>query len=237
MLRGIWLAFMLVVMTALVAIPATIVALIVPPWSNAVMHGGRIWSRVLLAAAGARVTFHGLENVRRQNPCIFIANHQSMVDIWIMLSLIPPATRFVAKRELFRIPVFGWALAASGCIPIDRGNRTDAIRSLRVAAERIHGGRSVVLFPEGSRSLDGKLRPFKKGAFHLALQAGVPIVPVAITGSFDVLPPRSLRVRPGPVEVFVEPPVDVGPYQPEDHPGLLATVRETIERRFEFVKS
>ena len=101
-----------------------------------------------------------------------------------------------------------------------------------MAAERIRDGRSVVLFPEGSRSLDGSLGPFKKGAFHLAVQAGVPVVPVAITGSFDVVPPRAFRVRPGPVKVFVEPPVDVTPFRPEDYQGLSARVRETIERRF-----
>ena len=232
MLRGIWVRFVLVVMTPLVGLPATIVALLVPRWSNAVMHAGRIWSRSLLAAAGARVTYHGLEHVDHDNPCIFIANHQSMVDIWVLFDFIPPSTRFVAKRELFKIPVFGWALSAAGCISIDRANRANAIRSLSIAAERIRSGRSVILFPEGTRSSDGRLQRFKKGAFYLAVQAGVPVVPVAITGSFAVVPPRKLRVSPGPVEVYIEPPIDVASFQPENTNGLLALVHETIERRF-----
>jgi len=191
-----------------------------------------LWSRSLLAASGARVAVHGRQHIRTHDPCIFIANHQSMVDVWVMLSLVPPNTRFVAKQELFRIPVLGSALANTGCIAINRGNRTEAIRSLRVAAERIRAGRSVVLYPEGTRSRDGILQPFKKGAFHLAVQAGVPIVAVAITGSFDVVPPGRLRVTPGPVEVFVEPAVDVGPYQPDDYAGLLDVVQASIARRF-----
>jgi 1-acyl-sn-glycerol-3-phosphate acyltransferase len=232
MLRGIWLRCVLIVATVLVATPVFVALLILPRWGDLLIHGGRLWSRILLAAAGARVRFHGHDRVRQHDPCIFIANHQSMVDVWVMLTLVPPNTRFVAKQELFRIPVFGWVLARSGCIAIDRGKRSVAIRSLRQAGERIRAGRSVVLYPEGSRSLDGRLGPFKKGAFHLALSAAVPVVPVAITGSFEVMPPRSLRVRPGPVEVFIEPPVDVGPFRPDDHDGLRAAVHRTIGRRF-----
>jgi 1-acyl-sn-glycerol-3-phosphate acyltransferase len=232
MLRGIWLRCVLVVVTVLVAAPVTLLVLLVPRWGNLVVHGGRVWARTLLAVAGARVTCHALEHARTHDPCIFIANHQSIVDVWVMLILVPPNTRFVAKQELFRIPIFGWALAASGCVSINRANRAEAIRSLRRAAERIHDGRSVVLFPEGSRSRDGSLGAFKRGAFHLAVQAGVPVVPVAITGSFRVVPPRKLRVTPGPVEVFVEPPVDVTPFQPENHAALMAEVHRIIERRF-----
>ena len=232
MLRGLWMRLMLVVMTALVATPVAIFSLLLPRWSNLFIQAGRLWSRTLLAASGARVTVHGRQHVETHNPCIFVANHQSMIDVWVMLSLIPPNTRFVAKQELFRVPVLGSALANTGCIAINRGNRAEAIRSLRVAAERIRAGRSVVLYPEGTRSPDGSLQRFKKGAFHLALQAGVPIVPVAITGSFDVVPPGRLRVTPGPVEVFVEPAVDVTPYRPDDYAGLLDVVHASIARHF-----
>jgi len=233
MLRGIWVRVSILVVTFALAFPLSLVLLAVPRWGNLTVHVGRIWSRLLLAAAGARVTYHGLDHARGRLPCIFIANHQSFIDVWVMMCLVPPTTRFVAKRELFRIPVFGWVLSASGCIPIDRGNRSQAIRSLEAAAERIRGGTSVVLYPEGTRSTDGRLQPFKKGAFHLALQAGVPIVPVAITGSFDVLAPVRLLARPGPVSVHVEPPIDVAPFQPGDSDGLLAVVRSAIEARFQ----
>ena len=232
MLRGLWMRLVLVVMTLLCSAPVAVLVLLVPRWGNLVIYSGRIWSRALLAAAGARVRYHGRRHAFEHSPCIFIANHQSMVDIWVMLSLVPPETRFVAKQELFRIPIFGWALKATGCIPVNRGRHTEAIRSLDLAAERIRAGRSVVLFPEGTRSRDGSLQPFKKGAFHLALQAGVPVVPVAITGSFDVVPTGELRVTPGPVEVYVEPPVDVARFSPQDPKRLLSEVQEIIARRF-----
>ena len=233
MLRGIWLRCVLVVATVAVAAPVALLVLLVPRWGNLVVHGGRLWSKVMLATAGARVSYHGLAHAGAHSPCIFIANHQSMVDIWVMLGLVPPNTRFLAKRELFRIPIFGWALAATGCIAVNRGNRTEAIRSLGLAAERIRSGRSVVLYPEGTRTRHGSLQPFKKGAFHLALEAGVPIVPVAITGSFHVMPPRTLRVRPGAVHVWIEPPVDVAPFRPADHQGLRDVVHGAIARRFD----
>ena len=233
MLRGIWVRCVLAFLTVLLATPLTIVLLLVPRWSNLLVTTGRIWSRSMLAATGVRVTFHGIDNAYRHSPCIFISNHQSIVDIWVMFSFVPPETRFVAKQELFRLPFLGWVLRASGCIAINRGRRAEAIRSLRIAGERVRTGCSVVLFPEGSRSDDGRLGPFKKGGFHLALQAGVPVVPVAITGSFDVMPKNTLKVTPGPVEVFVEPPIDVARFQPEDYAGLLAEVHDVIERRFD----
>jgi 1-acyl-sn-glycerol-3-phosphate acyltransferase len=233
MLRGIWVKIMFGIATMAFAVPATILAMFLPGTSNLIIRSGRLWSRSLLWASGARVTYHGLERATTANPCIYIANHQSVVDIWVMFSFIPETTRFVAKQELFRIPMFGWALAASGCIPINRGSRTEAIQSLKIAAEKIREGRSVVLYPEGRRSCDGTLQAFKKGAFHLALEAGVPVVPVAIVGSFDVVPPGALRVKPGPVEVYIEPHVDPTPYRPGDHEGLLRTVREAIARRFD----
>lgn len=232
MLRGIWALCVLVVATTCLALPATVITLLSPRGSNAVIRAGKLWSRIMLAAVGARVVYHDLQRAREHLPCIFIANHQSMIDIWVMFAVIPLSTRFVAKQELFRIPVFGWAIASCGCIGIDRTNRAEAIRSLRAAGEQIRAGRSVVLYPEGSRSPDGRLRPFKKGAFHLALQAAVPIVPVVITGSYDVLPPRSLRVRPGRVEVHLEPPIDAKSYPPDDYRGLLADVQALFARRF-----
>jgi 1-acyl-sn-glycerol-3-phosphate acyltransferase len=232
MLRGILVRIVLVLASAALAAPAMLVALVVPPWGNVVVYAGKVWARILLATAGARVRFHGLEHVQGQRPCVYIANHVSMIDVWVMLTLVPPRTRFVAKQELFRIPVFGWALRAAGFIAVNRANRADAIRSLAEAAERIRAGRSVVLFPEGTRSRDGRLSPFKKGAFHLALSAGVPVVPVAITGSFQVMPAGTLRVTPGPVEVFIEPAVDVAPFAPSDYDGLLEKVHGAIARRF-----
>jgi 1-acyl-sn-glycerol-3-phosphate acyltransferase len=134
----------------------------------------------------------------------------------------------VAKRSIFWIPVLGQAMAIAGFIPIDRQDRTRAIRSIGRAIERIAQGESVILFPEGTRSRDGKLGRFKRGSFHLAIEAGVPIVPVAISGTGRVVKPRSIVVRRGPVKVTFLPPLDPAAYGPEGLEALLDRTRELI---------
>lgn len=227
MLRGFWTLLVFVVITGGFA-AAAMVTSIVRPGSDACFRIGKIWARILLRVSGTRVTSDGAESVPWNRPCVFISNHQSIVDIWALFPLLPDHTRFVAKRSLFFIPVFGWALALGGFIPIDRGNRTRAMRSLELAAERIRGGRSVLMFAEGTRSRDGRLLPFKRGAFHLALRAGVPVVPIAVSGSGAVLPAGTMRVVSGPVRVAFAPPVDLAPYLPSDTDGLSARVRSEI---------
>jgi 1-acyl-sn-glycerol-3-phosphate acyltransferase len=187
----------------------------------------------MLWAVGARVEYRGLEHLRARLPCLFISNHESNVDIWALARVLPAATRFVAKESLFRVPIIGWAMAAGGFVSIDRANRSRAIESLRIAAERIRAGRPVVLFPEGTRSRTGTLLPFKKGAFHLALQAGVPLVPIAIAGSGRVMPAGTIRLRPGPVLVQVLPPLEVTEFLPDDHEGLLNSVHRLIREALE----
>jgi len=149
------------------------------------------------------------------------------VDIWVLAVVLPNTCRFVAKRSLFFVPILGQAMWAAGFIPIDRGDRTQAIRSLGRAASRIRRGASVILFPEGTRSRTGKLAPFKKGSFHLALETRVPIVPVAISGSGSVVRPRSIVIRPGRVHVTLFPQVDPETYG-DDVVALMNRVRATI---------
>lgn len=211
MLRSIWTSLVTVVATLFFGLLATFGCLIFRNGNIAIVLGG-IWSRIILRAAGIRIRYIDLENRDRKLPCVFIANHQSMVDIIALLPALPRGTRFVAKESLFRIPVLGWAIAAGGFVPIDRSNINKAMRSLEKAGSRIRAGNSVILFPEGTRSRDGLLRPFKKGAFHMALKAGVPIVPVTIQGSFQRLRPNSLRITPGEVVVHFGEPLDISAY-------------------------
>jgi 1-acyl-sn-glycerol-3-phosphate acyltransferase len=229
MLRGLYAFCVLVIITLVCAIPAGLYSLL-RPGSDFAMRAARLWGRTMLRAVGARLECAGLEHLSSRMPCIYIVNHQSNVDIWALLSVIPPPTRFVAKKSLFHIPVLGWAMAATGFIPIDRTNRGRAMRSLKAAADKVRAGRPVLLFPEGTRSRSGALQPFKKGPFHLALQAGVPVVPIVISGSWNVLPPKSLRVSPGPVQVSCLPPVEIGEFLPTDYKGLLGKVHEVMER-------
>jgi 1-acyl-sn-glycerol-3-phosphate acyltransferase len=228
MLRGLLTILTFVVSTTVLGLIA-IVAGLVTGRREIVFRLGRLWSRTHLRVMGIAPVYSGLEHAAGAAPRIFLANHLSTLDIWVVAPALPDTTRFVSKRSVFWIPVLGQAMAVAGFIAIDRGDRTRAIRSLARAAERIRAGESVILFPEGTRSRDGKLGRFKRGAFHLAFEAGVPVVPVAISGTGKVVRPRSIVVRPGPVSVTFMPPIDPTAYA-DDLEGLVARTRREIAR-------
>lgn len=158
---------------------------------------------------------------------IFMSNHESQLDPPILVAALPVPAVYIAKQELKYVPFIGWAGWAAGVIFIDRGDRERAIRSIHAAAQQIRGGKNVVIFPEGTRNRTGQMLPFKKGGFALAMDAGVPIVPMATLGGHEVLPPGSLRVRPGRYVVAVGEPVD--PAAHADRESLIAAVRGRIE--------
>jgi len=228
MIRGAWALLVFGVITPVIAGTAFVASLL----SGRVvdLRPASLWSRGMLSTLGARVEYVGVEHSREHLPCIFVSNHCSNVDIWAVTPALPMETKFVIKESLFRWPVLGPTLRRAQYISIDRRDQRRAIESLRLAGRRIRNGLPVIVFPEGTRSLDGRLGPFKKGAFHMALQAGVPIVPVAISGSFDVLRPGAWRVYPGSVQVRFLPPIDVTRFQPDDADGLLNCVHERIAR-------
>jgi len=189
---------------------------------------GILWSRVGLRLAGVRVKVEGLEHLADPRALIFMPNHQSSFDILILYRALSRQFRWLAKEELFRIPLFGLAMRRSGYIPVDRSDRKKAISSMAEAARRIVSGTSVVIFPEGTRTSDGHLLPFKKGGFMLALQAQVPIVPLAIIGSRDVMPKHTFRVRGGLVRVKVFPPVRTAGLTTNDRDELMEHIRRPI---------
>ncbi len=232
MWRRILTSIVFVTATAVLGSIATVGSLLRPK-SDVTVKLGKVWSRWILRAAGILPSYEGLEHARSSLPCVFISNHQSMVDIWVLLLAVPPSTRFVAKASLFRIPFLGWSIAAAGFIAIDRKNRARAMKSLAEAADRIRAGRSVLLFAEGTRSRDGRLAPFKRGAFHLAVAAGVPVVPVAISGSGRLLEPGFFRIRSGVVRVRFAPPIGIGPYLPDGVDRLSTDVRRAIIERLD----
>lgn len=231
MLRGTWSFVVFLVATPVFGSYAILVSLLRGAFgrpSEIDLGPAQAWARTMLWATGARVEPVGLDHAAADQPCIFAVNHASNLDIWAVLPSLPAQAKFVAKASLFRWPFIGWAMTRCGYIPIDRGRRQSAIQSLELAAARIRAGRSVIVFPEGTRSRDGALQPFKKGPFYLALRAGVPVVPVAISGSWDVLRPGDWRVRPGRVRVRFLPPIDVQPYLPDGHVALLAATHSAI---------
>ncbi|MGH9750191.1 MAG: lysophospholipid acyltransferase family protein [Candidatus Polarisedimenticolia bacterium] len=165
-------------------------------------------------------------------PCVYIANHQSQLDIPALIRALPASTRFIAKKELLYVPIFGWALWLAGFVFVDRRDRDKAIRSLEMAARKVRTGTPILVFAEGTRSPDGRLLPFKKGGFVLAMQAGVPIVPVTVRGGTEILPKGSLRIRPGRIEVSIGDPIDTTRYSFETRDALIADVRRRIEAGF-----
>ncbi len=171
------------------------------------------WARGTLRLVGVRLDLEGAEHL--QKPAIYICNHQSAIDVVFVPALLPTTTRFVAKKELLRIPFWGWMLGSAGGIMIDRKNARGAVAAIREGIKALPAGWSVVVFPEGTRSEDGRLKPFKKGAFHMAIESGLPIVPVAFEGAVDVMPKHTLLVRPGTVFVTAGAPLDTSQWKTE----------------------
>jgi 1-acyl-sn-glycerol-3-phosphate acyltransferase len=162
-----------------------------------------------------------------RQPVIFMSNHESSLDPPFLITALPVPAVYIAKKEVKLIPFVGWAAMAAGVIFIDRGNRERAISSIQQAVDKIRGGRSVVIFPEGTRTRTGALLPFKKGGFALAMDAGVPIVPMAIVGAYEIMPPTRWRIHPGPYVVKVGEPVDPAAF--DDREALMLHVRQRIE--------
>ncbi|MGH7652236.1 MAG: lysophospholipid acyltransferase family protein [Gemmatimonadaceae bacterium] len=184
----------------------------------------RLWSRLLLIAAGVKVRVHGLENAGRGDPRVFASNHVSWFDVPALAKVLP-RYKFVAKAELFKVPLFGGAMRAAGMVEIQRDNRKAAFGAYDVAADRIREGNSVIVFPEGTRGRAYPLRPFKKGPFVLAIAAGVPIVPVIVHGTIERLKKGSLWAHPGTIDVHLLQPVSTAGVDYDHREALMQTVR------------
>jgi 1-acyl-sn-glycerol-3-phosphate acyltransferase len=173
----------------------------IPPSGDWTRRLARVWAQIILWSALIRVKVEGAGRVPADGPVVFMANHESWLDIPVLLVAIPGQVRFLAKSSLFSIPFLGWAMRSMGFIPVDRENRRTAIRSFEEAAARIRAGRSVLVFPEETRTSDGSLLPFQRGGFLIALKAAQPIVPVGIDGARRCMPKYNYLVRPGRITV------------------------------------
>jgi 1-acyl-sn-glycerol-3-phosphate acyltransferase len=192
----------------------------------------RIWSRLILKTSRIRVTVKGLEHAGRGTPMIFCVNHQSSMDIPVLLLNLPFQFRFIAKRSLFRYPFMGWHLRRSGHIAVARDRPGEARRSLDEAARKIRDGYPVVVFPEGGRSRTGEILRFKSGAFRLAVLSGVAVTPVTLNGTRKVLKPDTVHVRPGHVEMIIHPPIPTEGLAGTNVDDLAERVRNQILSRF-----
>lgn len=176
--------------------------------------------------AGARVRTEGLDKIDRAGTYIFMSNHVSNLDPPILCPLIPRRTSILAKRVIWRIPILGPALTMAEIVPVERENRESAIQSIRRAGEVMQHHINLTLFPEGTRSRDGRLLPFKKGPFHLAQDTGFPIVPITILGTYEMMPKGNMIVRSGTATLVFHPPVD--PKNFSSREALMEAVRAAI---------
>lgn len=175
-----------------------------------------LWARTLCRLSGVRVRVVGTENLAADQTYIFMGNHVSQFDIFTFQGYSPHDFRWIVKKELFRIPIFGAAMRRAGLVAIDRSHGREAMKSLNAAAEQISSGASVLIFPEGTRSPDGTLQPFKAGVITLAIKAGVPVVPVGFVGTYEVLPKGRFFVTPGEVVIRIGQPIFITGYTMKD---------------------
>ena len=225
-----WLAMTAAtVVAAAVVIPVSLIASPEAGW-----FVPRWWCRLLLWLSGAELTLHGEENLPGEGPAVLVSNHASHLDGPALAVALPRPIFFVAKKELARIPIFGQALVAIGTVIVDRGRSEKARLQMRRALDRIRQGRWVLVFAEGTRSRDGHVAAFKKGGFHLAIDAQVPIVPIAIRGSHEILPKGAAHPRrPGRIDIVVGEPIPVSGLDKEDLPELLERTRAAVVKLLE----
>lgn len=232
MVRSVLIVTLGVAITGFFSFWSLIISLI-PDSENRIHKIAGLWAKILLLMSSTKVEVIGRENILRGKPQIFMANHQSDFDILIALANIPGQFRWIAKKELFHIPVFGAAMRAAGCIEIDRYDHKKAMQSLDEAALLIRDGKSIMSFPEGTRSRNGGIQPFKQGVFYLAIKTGIPIVPVSIIGSGEIMPKRSLKVTPGKVKLIIDKPIDTKNYTLESRNELIDQVKKIITKNYD----
>ena len=213
--------------------PLAIIASFFTRTGNPVHLIARIWGQSILWVSRVHVSVKGLSNIEPDKSYVYMANHQSNFDIPVLLGCLPVQFRWLAKAELFKIPLFGRAMLGAGYVKIDRFNRKSAFESLEEAARRMRNGVSVMIFPEGTRSIDGNIRPFKKGGFVLAVDSGVPIIPIILHGTRSIMPKGQLRIQTGHVYMDIQPPMETSGYTRESKDDLIEQIRAVICEKFD----
>ena len=228
MLRSLWTALVAVFASATAGMAVLIVATFSTK-SPLIDSLNRWWARSILWAAGIDLHREGMEKIDPQKRYVLVSNHYSYFDIPCILVAVPQPIRFMAKASLFKIPIFGWALGRAGFIPIDRKNRRTAVKSFDLAAERIRKGNTIVIFPEEGRSRYREMRPFQRGAFLLAIKAQMPMMPIAVDGTFDIFRVGAKRITPGKVTVKAGEMIDCAGTMLRDKERLATDSRAQIE--------
>ncbi len=189
----------------------------------------RIWAKVVLKVSRVKLVVKGLEKVQNRMPCLFLSNHSSQFDIFAIVAALPFHFGFLAKEDLFEVPVFGEAMLRLRNLPIIREDKRKALATIKKAISNVKNGTNMVIYPEGTRSTTGVLLPFKPGAFHIAVGTGRPVVPVAISGAYKVQPREDVAPRPGTIQVRIMEPIDTAQFGRRDKVKLRELVYARIK--------
>ena len=227
-MRSIWVILNIVISVGIISIPILFLG-----WfdKNKILTGKltRIWARWVIWATGINYEIIGLRNIQQDKQYIFMCNHESALDILFSIACLPCNIVFLAKKELFRIPVFGWAMLAAGTMKIDRKNPERAKKSVDNAVETFKGSTfSTIIYPEGTRSDTRELLPFKKGGFILAIRSKLPLVPVTILGAGNILRKGSFKFRKGQMKIIISNPIETLDMTIEDKEKLIGRCREAM---------
>lgn len=215
-------------LTLLVSLITLFKTLVLKSGADSVEGLAAWWARSICGMSGVKVEVINTGQLDHQKPYIFAANHRSQFDIFVLQGFLGINFRWLAKKELFTVPIWGPAMRRAGYIPIDRSHGRQAIKSLDEAAVKIGAGTSVIIFPEGTRSPDGKLHEFKAGAMLLAIKSGVPVVPVAIIGTYEILPKGKLLMKPGKVQIRIGQPIETKNYGSKDKHQLAQALHDEV---------
>jgi 1-acyl-sn-glycerol-3-phosphate acyltransferase len=228
MIRFICLNGFIAIHTIIFCIWSFIIALIDKEGRLVHLYVAVPWAKIILWVCGIKVRTEGRENLDAWQPRIYMTNHQSYFDIFALLAYLPVDFKFILKQELMKIPLLGFSMRRAGYIGIEREDPRKAIESINKAAEKIKHGASVVIFPEGTRSIDGSIQAFKKGGFNLALRSGCDIVPVTICGSYRIVPKGSLKIKKGSFSMHIGKPISVKGYDKRNVIRLMEQVRDAM---------
>jgi len=192
-----------------------------------------LWSKTTLWCSGVKVEINGLDVIDKDKTYIYIPNHLSIFDILALLAYLPVDFKFILKKELMRIPILGWAMRRARYISIDRSSPAKAKSTFKQAVDRIRSGASILIFAEGTRSKNGHLQPLKRGAFYLAIESGAPIVPVAIKGTYKIMPKGSFKIKKGLITIQLGNPIETIHYKRQDMPDLIERVTGSLRSMLE----
>jgi len=220
------------VLVVLLAIPFILFCFLTR-WRRPLLLLGKAVLAVGPPVLGIRLEIQGRDQVDRKKPAIFMSNHLSFLDGPLLYLVIPQVLRVILKKEIFRIPIIGWAMKFVGFVPVDRKGQQSGRKSIEIATRSIRQkGYSYLIFPEGTRSRDGKMQPFRRGAFFLAINSQVPVVPITIDGTYVLMPKGNPFVKKGVVKVIFHRAIPVCGLTEKDMPDLMERVRDRIQSGF-----